>query len=190
MIAYGSAGNIEIYDLSSQTTNSLSPADLGLPDAVYVDAPAWSPTTDELVVYFAQSEGPVGEEEPTTQGYAVVSLVGRQAVSVMQYQAQFLPAQSAQWSPDGTRILINLISSAKYANPAGLWVVSPSGDDLRQVDDVVAYRVLWAPSGKAIAYIDNDTRRVFVLEANSLQVVEQPESADPVADIAWRPTAP
>lgn len=195
-LAYATNGTLHVYDIDAAETKSYGAADLGLPDGItYVDGARWSPERDEIVFYFSESDIEptreqllAGDAMPVAQGFAVSDL-SSSAVLLMEYAAPFLPATPPEWSPDGERVLLNLTSSEKFANPTGLWLVDRAGRELRQVDGVIAYQALWSPAGSKIAYIDNDARRVVVLDSDTLEVVEKPGPERGVQGIAWRPAA-
>ena len=188
---------LRVYDLAHDMTTSYSAPDLGLHDAVYVNSVSWSPLRDELAFYFSRSnvsptrEQMVSGDVPTTiQGFAIVDPEAGHAEILMQYEAPFHTATPARWAPDGSRVLIALNSSPKFQNPLGLWIADPSTNAIEQVTDVVPYQALWSPSGEMIAYIDNSTRGVQMLSAETLAVVGQPEPSRGVLGIAWRPAGP
>ncbi len=196
-IAYASNGLVSVYDLTDDTASAYSAVDLGLRDAVYVNGVSWSPVEDELAVYFSQSDvSPTREElvsgdvPVTIQGYLISDPMAGHAEIIMQYEAPFHAAPPAEWSPDGSRLLIALNSSPKFQNPSGLWIVDRSTLAIEQVADLVPYQALWSPSGEMIAYIDNGTHGVQMLSAETLAVVDQPGPSRGVRGIAWRPAAP
>jgi hypothetical protein len=69
----------------------------------------------------------------------------------------------------------------------GLLIVDREGGKPVRVRGVAAYQAVWSPTGDRIAYIDLDERRIVVIDAETLDVLDEPGPEGGVEGIAWRP---
>jgi dipeptidyl aminopeptidase/acylaminoacyl peptidase len=61
----------------------------------------------------------------------------------------------APWSPDGKLIAFSQLAGGKAcASHRDLWVVRPTGEDLRKLSDCAGYPA-WAPDSKRLAFVGN-----------------------------------
>lgn len=196
LVAYSAEGRLRIFDVATGGEVGLSPTQMGLPQAQYVDGASFSPVGGDLLVYYAASGVEPSRDElldgtapQVEQGFAIIG-VEQPARVLKQYDAPFVPGEPPRWSPDGNRVLISLNASPVFGNPTGLWIVNMRDGSAREVRDVVAYQALWSPAGERVAYVDQNTRGVVVIDARTLDVVERPARGQEIAGIAWRPANP
>jgi Tol biopolymer transport system component len=89
--------------------------------------------------------------------------------------------RSADWSPDGRRIV--------FARDDGIWLIDVDGSGQRRLPITPgADEPRWSPDGRRIAFggVD-DTLQVLDLASGKETVVEHSLTVDPAGGIAWSP---
>jgi TolB protein len=103
-------------------------------------------------------------------------------------QLTFDPARKDQvpdWSPDGSMIAYATLDPALGSD---IWILNADGSGQRHVTDDQARQIgaAWSPDGTQIAFLNNDDRLVYVVNADGTsQHVVRREGLQFVA--AWQP---
>lgn len=172
ILAYGMDGAIHLHHVGNPQVSIVRPSDYGL-EAIYLSAPAFSPTRNELAVFFSQGNRPPTREEilnqkaaTPLQGYAVLDLLKKQAKIVYQYRAPFVSRPPALWSSDGNELAFMFKAELTIAEPLGLIVTDREGQKAETVSPAV-YQAEWEPAGSRLAYIDGDDERLLHILSRS-----------------------
>lgn len=203
-LAYASGGEVVTVDRAGTLLSQHSASDAGIGSALV--GVEWSPTADVLAVTFVEAGGEVPVEgEPALMGYALIaenpiSVTTDSALSiVMDWTAGYAPPPSLRWSPDGASLLIAIPpvpASLAPDYPSGVWIAEPGpltaftgtpprGPEPVLVPGLTPYQATWSPDGHWIAVVENDERRIVILDAATLTVIAQPGPAAGVEGIAW-----
>lgn len=193
LLAYDSSGEIHLYNLASNQVTILRPGDFGL-NAKYLSAPSWSPTRQELAVFFsADARSPSRAEilsrtaPAPRQGYAILDLVQKQARVVYEYKAPFVSRGPALWSSDGERVALVFTAALIIHEPTGLVVVDRSAAKVETLAPH-PYAAAWEPGGERLAFIDADNSQLYVLSPTKPGWSTQAIRSDGyVQGMAWRP---
>ena len=117
-------------------------------------SPAWSPDASRLV--FERAFGPIVDDAAAGGVELVTSGADGSGEQVI---LQSLPIgkepHDAQWSPDGTRIAVNLLNiTAKPRNGSAIYVLDADGWGLRRITPLRlnAGSPDWSPDGKRIVF--------------------------------------
>jgi hypothetical protein len=124
----------------------------------------YSPDGKRLVFYRSAHPDP----DPHTDGALwVVNIDGSGLRKITKPAAP--PADWAQWSPDGNRILF---ADQRTAPTGAVWTVKPDGSHLTKLftdpDGRFPITPLWSPDGKAILFGLDPTNDAFTHEPNGL----------------------
>jgi dipeptidyl aminopeptidase/acylaminoacyl peptidase len=194
-VVYGSEGKIRTYDIQTGQVNVVEAETHGL-HATYVGAPSWSPTRNELAVFFSQgSHEPPSREailsgtaERAPQGYAILDLNQRSAHILHRYQAPFVYRPPALWSSDGNRIALVYKQELIVREPMAVVIVDREGRHSQTVAKSV-YQAAWEPVGSRFAYLGADNlREIKILTpTDSGWQTTRREFAVPLQGFAWRP---
>jgi Tol biopolymer transport system component len=118
------------------------------------NSPAWSPDGSRLV--FERAFGPIVKDEAAGGLELVTSNADGTSEQVI---LRSLPLgrepHDAQWSPDGTRIAVNMLNiKAKPRNGSAIYVLNADGSDFRQITPLRlnAGSPDWSPDGKRIVF--------------------------------------
>ena len=130
---------ITTMDLASGRVAELTPT---APDGG--QAPSWSPDGTQIV--FSR----FGEKDsggPVPPRLAAVWLIDANGQNLRQISPKTLAAQSAVWSPDGSRILFASPDDARM----DIYTVRPDGSDVRRLTtDGVSIGATWTPDGRIL----------------------------------------
>lgn len=194
-LAYDADGEVHVYNLTTNEATTIRPGEFGL-EARYLSAPSWSPTRQELTVFFSEDAREPSREQVLNktapspwQGFAILDLAHRKARVVYKYQAPFVSRPPAQWSSDGERIALVFTAALIIDEPKGLVVVDRTSNKV----EILArhpYQAAWEPGGPRLAFLDADNgRQVHVLSPTingwAKQAIQHEQF---VEGIAWRPT--
>ena len=119
-------------------------------------APAWSPDGTRLV--FERAFGPIVKDTAAGLDLVTANADGSNEQVILHYrslEAQGQEPHDAQWSPDGTRIAVNILNTkAKPRNGSAIYVLNADGTNLHRVTPMRlnAGSPDWSPDGKRIAF--------------------------------------
>jgi dipeptidyl aminopeptidase/acylaminoacyl peptidase len=193
LLAYSDGSAIRIADPVKGMVATLDPRDHGL-DAPYVASPSWSPTRDELAVFYSESgRDPTREEllagtAPTPrQGFALLALSERSTRVLYEYEAPFAPRAPARWSADGTRLALLFRPETAIADPVGVAVVTREGS-LELFRPGLFAQVEWEPGGERLALHSEDVpdRLTILRPVDGASETEMLIFAGPIEAFAWR----
>jgi Tol biopolymer transport system component len=102
--------------------------------------PRWAPGGSELL--FVSSDG-------TTRRVSRISALGGEPRPMVEVEGSDA-ITSADWSPDGSRIV--------YDRGAGLWVGAPGGEPRRLYLGKDPHSVSWSPDGRLIAFVEGGSK--------------------------------
>jgi Tol biopolymer transport system component/tRNA A-37 threonylcarbamoyl transferase component Bud32 len=102
--------------------------------------PRWAPDGSELLFI---------TNDAMTRRVRRVSALGGQPRGLVEQEGSE-PIISADWSPDGARVVYDLGSS--------LWVTAPGGDRTRIYGGIDPHSVSWSPDGRFIAFVEGHNR--------------------------------
>jgi len=117
------------------------------------NSPAWSPDGSRFV--FERAFGPIVKDEASGGLDLVVTNADGSIERVLPRLWQGREPHDAQWSPDGTRIAVNLVNStAKPRNGSAIYVLNADGSHLHRVTPsrLNAGSPDWSPNGRRIAF--------------------------------------
>lgn len=117
------------------------------------NSPAWSPDATRLV--FERAFGPIIHDQATGGLDLVVTNADGSSEQVLPRLSQGREPHDAQWSPDGTRIAVNMVNStAKPRNGSAIYVLNADGSGFRQITPprLNAGNPDWSPDGKRIVF--------------------------------------
>jgi TolB protein len=153
-------GGMSPDTLFTMGSDGSSPAGLRTtcsPDSCLGDsAPAWSPDGNRLV--FERAFGPIVQDNASGLDLVTANADGSNEQVILHYrplEAQGKEPHDAQWSPDGTRIALEILNiKARPRNGSAIYVLDADGSDLHQVTPIRlnAGNPDWSPDGKRIAF--------------------------------------
>jgi Tol biopolymer transport system component len=118
------------------------------------NSPAWSPDATQLV--FERAFGPIIKDTAAGGLELITSNADGTGEQVI---LKFLPLgkepHDAQWSPDGTRIAVNVLNiKARPRNGSAIYVLNADGSEFRQITPLRlnAGSPDWSPDGKRIVF--------------------------------------
>jgi len=117
-------------------------------------SPAWSPDGNRLV--FERAFGPIINDE-ASGGLDLITANadGTSEQLILDVQGNKREPHDAQWSPDGTRIAVNMLNiKAKPRNASAIYVLNADGSDFHRVTPLRlnAGGPDWSPNGKRIVF--------------------------------------
>jgi TolB protein len=118
------------------------------------NSPAWSPDGTRLV--FERAFGPILDDEAAGGLELITSNAdGSGERTILRSLPLGKEPHDAQWSPDGTRIAVNVLNiKAKPRNGSAIYVLNADGSDFRQITPprLNAGNPDWSPDGKRIVF--------------------------------------
>jgi len=117
------------------------------------NSPAWSPDGSRFV--FERAFGPIIKDEATGGLDLVVTNADGSGERVLPRLWQGREPHDAQWSPDGTRIAVNILNvTAKPRNGSAIYVLNADGSEFHRVTPrrLNAGSPDWSPNGRRIAF--------------------------------------
>jgi Tol biopolymer transport system component len=117
------------------------------------NSPAWSPDGSRFV--FERAFGPIVDDQASGGLDLVVTNADGSSEQVLPRLWQGREPHDAQWSPDGTRIAVNMVNStAKPRNGSAIYVLNADGSDLHRITPrrLNAGSPDWSPNGRRIAF--------------------------------------
>jgi TolB protein len=118
------------------------------------NSPAWSPDGNRLV--FERAFGPIIDDQ-ASGGLDLVTANtdGSGEQLILDIAGNAREPHDAQWSPDGTRIAVNVLNiKARPRNGSAIYVLDADGSNLRRVTPMRlnAGNPDWSPDGKRIVF--------------------------------------
>jgi Tol biopolymer transport system component len=116
------------------------------------NSPAWSPDGN---LVFERASGPIVNDEASGGLELVVTNADGSEQVLRHFRSEGREPHDAQWSPDGTRIAVNVLNiTAKPRNGSAIYVLNADGTDLHRVTPIRlnAGSPDWSPDGKRIAF--------------------------------------
>ena len=119
-------------------------------------SPAWAPDGNRLV--FERAFGPIVQDNAAGLDLVTANVDGSNEQVILHFrslEAQGKEPHDAQWSPDGTRIAVNILNiKAKPRNGSAIYVLDADGSDLRRITPfrLNAGNPDWSPDGRRIAF--------------------------------------
>jgi Tol biopolymer transport system component len=120
------------------------------------NSPAWSPDGTRLV--FERAFGPIVKDNAAGLDLVTAAADGTAEQLLLHFrslEAEGKEPHDAQWSPDGTRIAVNVLNiKAKPRNGSAIHVLDADGSDLRRITPMRlnAGNPDWSPDGKRIVF--------------------------------------
>jgi Tol biopolymer transport system component len=102
--------------------------------------PRWAPDGSQLLFV---------TNDAMTRRVSRVSALGGQPRGLVEQQGNEA-ITSADWSPDGTRVV--------YDRGSSLWVTAPGGTRTRIYDGIDPHSVVWSPDGRFVAFVEGHNR--------------------------------
>jgi TolB protein len=119
-------------------------------------SPAWSPDGARLV--FERAFGPIVKNNAAGLDLMSANADGTAEQLLLHFrslEAEGKEPHDAQWSPDGTRIAVNVLNiKARPRNGSAIYVLDADGSDLRRITPMRlnAGNPDWSPDGKRIVF--------------------------------------
>jgi TolB protein len=118
------------------------------------NSPAWSPDGNRLV--FERAFGPIINDEASGGlDLLTASADGSSEQLILDIAGNAREPHDAQWSPDGTRIAVNMLNiKARPRNGSAIYVLNADGSGFRRITPMRlnAGNPDWSPDGKRIVF--------------------------------------
>jgi Tol biopolymer transport system component len=154
---YGGRSPDAIFTMNSDgSSETRFPTTCSAPACLGDSAPAWSPDGNRLV--FERAFGPIVKDNAAGLDLVTANADGTNEQVILHYrslEAQGQEPHDAQWSPDGTRIAVNILNiKAKPRNASAIYVLDADGSDLHRATPLRlnAGNPDWSPDGKRIVF--------------------------------------
>jgi TolB protein len=161
------------------------------------NSPAWSPDGTRLV--FERAFGPI--VDATAAGLDLLTANANGSAEQVLLHLRSLEADGkephdAQWSPDGTRIAVNILNTtARPRNGSAIHVLNADGSGLRQITPIrlSAGNPDWSPDGTRIAFNSSYARQgpvqIYTVRADgsALQRVRTEPTGSASFEPSWSP---